>query len=179
MSNKLFDILGGKVVIHSDTLGIPCFKSIWETETDKNLANNIISYIVLNNHPDSPYVTSMYAEERKRKLELELFDGNEVIKDEKFKYAEQTYIEFLDTLNLKLLRGFRNRLEIMSRYLEQDPGSDMDMKVVKETLSAAAILDKTIKSIASLEKQVRKDELESSTVRGGNEIGHYEIPKKR
>ena len=45
---KLFDIVGGKVVIHSDVLGIPCFKKVWDADkADKEHATKVISYIVL------------------------------------------------------------------------------------------------------------------------------------
>ena len=48
---KLFDIVGGKVVIHSDALGIPCFKKVWDADkADKEHATKVISYIVLKNY---------------------------------------------------------------------------------------------------------------------------------
>lgn len=60
--NELFDIIGGKVVIHSDALGIPCFKKVWDADKpDKEHATKVISYIVLMNKWNSPYVQSMEA----------------------------------------------------------------------------------------------------------------------
>lgn len=174
---KLFDLVGSKVVIHNDTLGIPCFKRLWESTSDKMYATNLISYIVLKNYHDSPYVKSMQLSVREATLRKELFDaGWEPTED--VVEAEASYIEFCDTLNLKLLRSFRNKLDSISDFLEE-PSHGMDMKMVKDILSAAAMLDKTIRSIDSLEKQVRKEEIESVTARGGSEIGHYEIPIKR
>lgn len=175
---KFFDIVGGKVVIHTDALGIPCFRELWDSNKNKDLAKNIISYIVLNNHPDSPYVTSMYESDRLDRLNKELFDGK-LEKNDKFEYAEKCYIEFLDTLPLKLLRGLRRSLESISKYLDESNSDGMDMRKVKDILMAASMTDKAIKSIDTLEKQVRRDELESTTVRGGSEIGHFEIPKTK
>lgn len=74
---KLFDIVGGKVVIHPDALGIPCFRNIWDNNKDKDYVRNIISYIVLKNKYDSPYVQSMDADEAERKLKMELFHDPE------------------------------------------------------------------------------------------------------
>jgi len=34
---KLFDIVGGKVVIHSDALGIPCFKKVWDADKEQKM----------------------------------------------------------------------------------------------------------------------------------------------
>ena len=75
---KLFDILGGKVIIHNDTLGIPCFKKLWDADkADKETATKQISYIVLKNKYDSPYVQSMSPEEIGPRLRKELFgDAN-------------------------------------------------------------------------------------------------------
>ena len=74
---KLFDIVGGKVVIHPDALGIPCFRNIWDNNKDKDYVRNIISYIVLKNKYDSPYVQSMDADEAEKKLKTELFHDPE------------------------------------------------------------------------------------------------------
>lgn len=29
---RLFDIKGGKIIIHPDALGIPCFKRVWDAD---------------------------------------------------------------------------------------------------------------------------------------------------
>lgn len=175
---KLFDIIGGKIVIHEDALGIPCFKTIWEKNKDKRLATNIISYIILNNNPNSPYVISMPREARETKLRKELLNEDTPY-DEDFEYAEKSYIEFTDTLILKMLRGIRTNIEYMSESLNTVSKDGMTMKDMKDLLDLAAKAEKAIKSIYSLEKQVRKEELETSTVRGGSEIGRFELPNKR
>ena len=36
-------------------------------------------------------------------------------------------------------------------------------------------LGNAVKSLYSLEKQVQKEQLESATIRGGNELGMYEV----
>lgn len=174
---RLFDIQGGKVIIHSDTWGIPCFKTIWDENEDKALASNLVSYIVLNNHPDSPYVTSIPTDARRLKLKEELF-GKDWEEPATLKAAESAYIEFLDTLILKMLRSLRNQVESVSRSLDSMKGELMDLRSMKDVLDIAGKMEKAVKSITLLEKQVRKEEMESSRVKGGSEIGHFEIPKK-
>ena len=75
---KLADIVGGQVVIHPEMLIIPVFRDLWEKDKkDKQYATKIISYIVLNNKWDSPYVQSMDSESREAKLKEAFFkDGN-------------------------------------------------------------------------------------------------------
>lgn len=175
---KLFDIVGSKIVIHEDALGIPCFKTIWEKNKDKRVATNIISYIILNNHPNSPYVLSMSRQARETKLKQELL-SDDIQYDDDFKYAEDMYIEFTDTLILKMLRGIRSNIEYMSDNLNSMNKDGMTMRDMKDLLDLASKAEKAVKSIYSLEKQVRKEELETSAVRGGSEIGRFELPNRK
>lgn len=74
---KLADIIGGNVVIHPDMLIIPEFKNLWESDKpDKQYATKIISYIVLNNKWDSPYVQSMDSDSREAKLKQKFFNDS-------------------------------------------------------------------------------------------------------
>ena len=43
---KLFDIIGGKVVIHSDALGIPCFKKGEERRKNRVEENEVIFFLL-------------------------------------------------------------------------------------------------------------------------------------
>jgi hypothetical protein len=178
MNNKLADIVGGKVVLHQDTLEIPCFKQIWNNNVDKDLATRYIDYIFFKHHPDSPYVTSMPLDYRDDKLKLELFTRDWEPTEEVLN-AESMYLEFLNTLPLQLLTGSRNTISAISSYLNNVVSSTLDMRTVKEAMTAIGQLDKAIHSMDSLAKQVRKEEMDSSRVQGGSEIGHFEIPKQR
>ena len=41
---KLFDLIGGKVKIHPDAIGIPCFRRVWDADKpDKEHATKVIS----------------------------------------------------------------------------------------------------------------------------------------
>lgn len=175
--NNMFDIVGGKVSISGWALAIPAFKKLWEFNKDKEYASRVISYIVFMHHPSSPYVDSMYEDDRREKLTREIFGGKWEPREIDLE-AEKSYVEFLDTLSLKLLRGVRAGLEHSSKYLSSMKYENMDMRTVKEILDIASKVDKSIKSIDSLERQVRKDELDNSKVRGGNEIGWFELPRK-
>ena len=70
---KLFDIVGGKVVIHADFLAIPAMKRYWETSADKDQVNKVLSFIILCDYWDSPYVKSMNDDIREDKLKEEIF----------------------------------------------------------------------------------------------------------
>ena len=74
---KLFDILAGSVTIHEDALAIPAFRKVWELNKDKKHATDILSYIVLQNKWNSPYVTSIIDEnERAKRLKQQFFNDS-------------------------------------------------------------------------------------------------------
>ena len=104
---KLFDIVGGKVVIHSDALGIPCFKKVWDADkADKEHATKVISYIVLKNKWNSPYVLSMDPDSIESKLKEELFDDVNYELSAAEIACEEQFKEFCNT---RLLRMLQNR----------------------------------------------------------------------
>ena len=81
---KLFDLIGGKVKIHPDAIGIPCFRRVWDADKpDKEHATKVISYIVLMNKWDSTYVKSMDEDSRELKLK------KEICNDENYKLIEK------------------------------------------------------------------------------------------
>ena len=173
---KYFDILGGDVVIHADALAIPCFNDIWVNHK-KDVATRIIKYIVLNNHPKSPYVMSMSTEKRAEKLQERLLSGID-ISNEYLVAAEAEYLEFTNTLSLQMLSGIRMGLEDMSASLKARKRSgEMSFRDMNDLLNMASRAEKAIKSIQDLEQKVNAEEHGSSRVNGGNKVGYYELPK--
>lgn len=131
---KLFDIIAGKVVIHNDALGIPFFRKLWENTQDKALATNYISYIVLKNKFDSPYVLSCPPDKIEAILKEQIFNDPNYILPDQVKDCEQKYIGLLDTLMLRLLKNARNKLNSISDYYEQSLKDYLDEKKIKDLL---------------------------------------------
>jgi hypothetical protein len=174
---KLFDIVSGKVLIHNDALGIPAFKTIWDTNKDKDLATKYISYIVLKNKYDSPYVQSMDAADIEPRLKKELFGNSQEKLPVEVLEAEKAYNAFNYTLTLQLLTNARKKLESISKYYAESLEDMLDEKKVKEILAGMGSLGNTIKSLDLLEASVRAGELNNSKIRGGGELNPFEIAK--
>jgi hypothetical protein len=62
---KLFDIVGDRITIKPEALGVPEFRTLWERDDTKNKdrAMKELSYIVFYNDPRSPYQS--YSDENK------------------------------------------------------------------------------------------------------------------
>lgn len=173
---KLFDILAGKVVIHNDALGIPAFKKVWDTDkADKEMATKYITYIVLKNKYDSPYVKSMSPEDIEPRLKKELFDDANYKLPVEVIEAEQAYINFNETLILGLLKNARLKLDSVSRYYAESLQDELDDKKVQLILAGMEKLGNTIKSLDALESAVRSEELVNNRIRGGAEVNPYEL----
>lgn len=175
---KLFDLIGGKVKIHSDAIGIPCFRRVWDADKpDKEHATKVISYIVLMNKWDSPYVQSMDEDSRELKLKKEIFD------DENYKLTveelicEDEYKTLLNTRALQMLNNMRLKLDSVSKYYKESLDDTLDEKKIKDLLAGMTSVGGVLKSIDSLETMVKAEELAIGKVKGDAKVNPYELAK--
>ena len=168
---RLFDIVNGKVIMNPTALWLPQFKKIWDRDKTKykDIAVNEISYIVFMYGFHSPY--SAYSEEDKECKILEDFFPNGRWKPDKVvQEAIIKYNELQDSVALRALRAAKIGLDKTNAYFDNvspDRAADI-LKIAKD-------LGPTIKSIDMLTKQVEREQLENSAVRGGEGIGLFEM----
>lgn len=175
---KLADIIGGKVVIHPDMLLIPVFKELWENdEENKEYATKLISYIVLNNKWDSPYVQSMDAETRESKLKERFFDNCDYTLTPEEKICEDEYKSFLNTRALQMLNNMRLKLDSISNYYKESLDDTLDEKKIKDLLAGMTSVGKVMESISSLEDMVKSEETSIGRVKGDAKVNPYELVK--
>lgn len=177
---NLFDIIDGKVVIHNDALGLPPFKKLWEKDLkNKKHATDVISYIILKNKHDSPYVLSEDPLELETKLKTLIFnDPNHQLTNEELT-CEKQYQDLCYTNTLRMLDNMRLKLDSISRYYKDSLEDDLDEKKIKDLLAGMSSVGNVYKSLDALEKAVRMEELANSKIKGGAEINPYEIPKTK
>lgn len=175
---KLFDIVGGKVCIHPDALGIPCFKKVWDTDKpDKEHSSKVISYIVLMNKWDSPYVQSMDEDSRELKLKKEIFnDENYKLTSEEL-ICEEEYKNLLNTRALQMLNNMRLKLDSVSKYYKESLDDTLDEKKIKDLLVGMTSVGGVLKSIDSLETMVKAEEVAIGKVKGDAKVNPYELAR--
>ena len=170
--NKLFDIQNGNVVINPTVIWIPEFKKIWDRDRSKTKekASREISYIVFLHSFQSPY--QAYTEkDRESKILQDYFkDSPDWKPDEDVKAAIKKYNELQDSAALRLLRTSKKALEKIEEFMDSAAPEDVD-KIVKNTKELGNIMH----SLDNLEKQVQKQQLEKASVRGGQDVGLWEI----
>lgn len=173
---KLFDINGGKVVIHPDALGLPFFKKLWEADKpDKQQATNVISYIVLMWYFKSPYVLQLEPDIREKKLK-QLYFGDENYKlTVEEKACEDDYKKLIYTRNLRMLDSMRNKVDTISKYYEDSIEEQLDEKKIKDLLAGMEKVKATFQTLDFLEKAVKAEEVSTTKVRGDAQINPYEL----
>lgn len=177
---ELFDIVAGKVVIHPNVWGLPCFRKIWEADKDKEKqrANNVVSYIVLKNKWNSPYVLSMASKDIEPRLKRELFHDTEFQLTEDEIQAEQDYIGFQQTKLLKMLQNMLLKLDSISDWYVESLADELDAATIDKLLSGFSKVGKVREAIIDLERQIRAEEVSTGRVRGDAKVNDYELPKK-
>lgn len=174
---KLFDILGGKVNIHADMLALPPFKKYWESTKDKNHANNVLSFIILCDYWNSPYVKSMVKEIRENTLKIKIFgDSNYTLTPEE-QACRDEYKELSNTRNLKMLEAMRNKIDTISTYYEESLSEELDEKKIQVLLAGMEKVKAVFQTVDFLEKAVKAEELENTKVRGNAQINAYELDR--
>jgi len=178
---ELFDIEGGKLMLNPTNLFIPEFKALWDRDKSKTKEQAAleISYVAFMCSMASRNPYNAYSE-RDRKIKI----TNDTIRtepDELIEKALVRYREFQKTANTRLLAGARNAADKLAGYFEKVDFDKVDsygkpIYSARDLSSNLKEVGNIVKSLVLLENQVQKEQLEQQAVRGGNELGMYELP---
>jgi len=169
---RLFDIDKGKVVMNPTSLWIPEFKKLWSRDKseDKSNASSEISYIVFMYDYRSPYRD--YAErDREQKIRQDCFaEEPDWLPDKTVQKAIKKFREFQETANSRLLGAAKIAADKLTDYFR-----NVDSSAASEIVRNLKELGTVVKSLDALEKQVQKEQLEKNSIRGGQEVGLFEV----
>jgi hypothetical protein len=171
---ELFDIEAGKVVLDPNVLYIPEFKKLWDRDKTEghDIATKEIAYITYLCSFSSRNPYNVYAEkDKEKKVRKDTIGKIGREPDKEVNDALKRYREYQSTPTTRLLEGAFIAADVLAEYFKNaaDHGATEVMRNLKE-------LGNTVKSLYSLKEQVQKEQLESQEVRGGSEIGMYELP---
>lgn len=182
--SKIFDIVDNKVVVNPQSLNIPEFKVIWDRDKTKykGSATKEISYIVYlcDESVDNPY--RAYNEIEREQVILKDFMESGWVPDEVIKKAIEKFKDLKQTTNSRLLRSAKKAAEKLSEYFDSVDFNVKDVhgKPVFSSRDLASNLKEVagiVKSLNTLEEMVRREQSESSNIRGGGDVGFYETPR--
>jgi hypothetical protein len=181
----VFDIVNNKVVINPQSLTIPEFKFLWDRDKGKlkGTATKEISYIIFlcDESSDNPY--RAYKDiERDIVLKKDFMGEDWQIDDAVLKGIEK-YQELKQTTNSRLLRSAKRAADKLAEYFDTIDfsllGKDgKPMYSSRELSSNLKEVAGIVKSLGMLEEMVKKEQTESHVVRGGGDVGLYEVPRE-
>jgi len=181
---KIFDIVNGRAVPHAEALIIPEFKVLWERDKDKDKGQAIkeLSYVVflIDESVSNPY-RAYNTIDRDVVLRRDFFGSKTHKVDKPILAAVEKYKELAETTSMRLLRAAKSATDKLSEYFENVDFNATDnygkpLFNSRELSTNLKEVGGIIKSLNLLEEFVKKEQTESK-VRGGGEIGMYEIPR--
>ena len=181
---RAFDIVGDKVTFTPEFLAVPEFKTIWDRDRSKGKKKAIeeLSYVAFlcDNTPVNPYMG--YSEDIRESVLREDFIGDEDwLPDNEVVAAIKKLHRLFETPSSRLLKGALVAADQLARWFENIDFNKVDdngrqMYSSRELSANLKDVGNIIKSLKSLEKQVRQEQLDDNTARGGAEIGMFELP---
>lgn len=180
---KAFDIQGDKVTFNEEFLAVPEINRIWSKDKSKNKAKAIkqLSFIVFlcDERSINPY-SGMSEDLRTEVLEGDFLDGKDHSEDKDVVDAIVKLKFLLETTSTRLLVSAQSAADKLSGWFNKvnfDLVDDNGRPKFSASELARNLKDvgNIIKSLKELERQVRKEQSEDNTARGGSEIGIFEL----
>ena len=181
---RAFDIIGDRVTFHTEFLAVPEFRAIWDRDRTKGKgrATKELSFIAFlcDNTPVNPYMG--YSEEIREDILKEDFIGDSKWEpDDLVLQGIRKLNSLFETPSSRLLAGALVAADQLAGWFKNIDFTKLDeagkqVYSARELSSNLGAVGNIIKSLKQLEKQVRQEQLDDSTARGGSEIGIFEIP---
>lgn len=179
---NLFKLEKNKVVVNAPALTIKDFKALWSRDTSKTKEKAIreFSYIYFLVDWNSVY-QSIAEDERHAMLKEDLDLGDTWEPDHLVIQAKKRYEELQETATMKYARSVRRAFWDMVTYFESVDYKERDNKgqpvyKIQDVTKAMADSGRLVETVKKLEAIVKKEQLESSRVRSGDELGAFEDP---
>lgn len=180
--NNLFNISSsGKIELNVEALVIPPFDKIWERDetVTKDKATMEIKYIVYLCDYNSPY-NAYGSKDKERMIRTDFIRDPSWSPDDTIKEGIKKYEELQDTLSTRILKSAKIGAEKLAAYFEDVDFTQLDdngkpLYTARDLASNLKSVGDIVKSLVNLDKQVKSEQIESSSVRGKSEIGDYEL----
>lgn len=180
----MWDIEGENIKLSAEALAIPPFKDYLQSSKDRTKALKEIEYIVWLYKWKTPY-KAYPPEERQWRV------AQDVMKDKDFKPSEdlkqliKRFIEFQNSPLVRLYNSGEEGLEFLIDTLEnlkssvslEDVDLETRLKIAQGVSKILKDIEPTAKSLESAKKRALAEETETGRVKGGGQIGLYELPR--
>lgn len=171
----IFDIVGNRITIKPEDLTVPEFKKIWDRDKDKDksTAINQLTFIVFLINPSRKNPYRNYSEADRKEMLMKDFNISTI--DVLMKEATDKYKTLILTRYKRLVTAALDSTDKVTEYYKNLDAGDPKFDIT-EYLNSLEKLNKGVKSLRDLEKQLDADDQEEAgKVRGQSDIGDYEL----
>lgn len=180
----MFDIEGDKIKLSADSLAIPPFKQYYESAKDKSRALKEIEYIVWLCKWNTPYL-SYSPTERPMRVAKDVFGDENYQPSDSLKELITRFMEFQNTPLVRLFNAAEDGLEYLITTLEDlklnremdDMDLESKLKIAQNVSKILKDVEPTAKSLDSAKKRAMAEQVETGKVKGGGQVGLYELPR--
>ena len=179
---NLFHLSKNKVELNPAALSVKEFKALWSRDTTKSKEEALkeFSYMYFKIDWNSVY-QNMPEEDRHETLKEDLDLGETWEPDHLLVQAIKKYEELQETPTMRYAKSVRKAFWDMVTYFEHINYSERDVKgqpvyKIQDVTKAMGDSGKLIETVKKLEAIVKKEQLESSRVRSGDELNPFEDP---
>lgn len=177
---QLFEVKDGNLSYNPEILTIKEFKEIWNRDKSKNKKKALseLSYIYF--YADYKSVYKAYDEdERVGNIITDVVEDKNWKPDEVVQAAIVKYKSLSSNLSIRMLEAAESAGEKVIKYFKEIDLTKLD-KGGKPIYSAKDLMvnmkqvGDVLKGIKTLKEEVAKEEINSSSIRGGGQIGFFE-----
>lgn len=170
----MFDIKGNKIQLDTESLAIPPFKDYYNNAEDKEKAIKEIEYVIWCNKWNTPY--NAYPEaERSQKVAKDVFNDESYAPTEQVVQLAKRFNEFQETPATRLLTASRTAAEGLITALNDYSSTSMDIDTAIKVTRILKDVGGIVKSLDIAMKQAKAEQVEAGRVKGGGQIGLYEM----
>lgn len=170
----MFDIKGDKIILNTEDLAIPPFADHFNSSKDKQQALKEIEYIIWLYKWNTPY--QAYPEkERAQRVAKDVFKNEDYLPSEEVQQLAKRFIQFQETPGTRLLSASQTAAEGLIEALNVYSNGSIDIDTAIKITRILKDVGNIVKSLDIAMKQAKVEQIETGKVKGGGQIGLYEL----
>lgn len=173
MSNRILDIVDGKLIIKPEALSITPFDKIWEEDRSqaKKTATDKLKFIWFYCDWESPYYKNYPEDIRGKMIALDVLKEKDYKTPKDVLQAIDKYKELYTTPEMRLIEGAQIAIFKMENFYKNVNFDEDDIKKVSDAIIA---MPKMVQALKDARKAAQVESDTGTKIRGNATLGLFE-----